>query len=158
MLASTCETQSNQNNMKSILFSLLILLGTSQLFGQQLTKDAFLGTWKVVDSQLTPEMNMKLDDNGMKMMEQMRVGFIGTIFNFKVNGEFTIQFTKNIPELMKELEFVNNTKWKIEDGKMIAVGTEEDGYSLMGIIVGTKEGKQFFFLDESPFILEVAEQ
>ncbi len=144
--------------MKTILFSLLILLGTSQLFGQQLTKDAFIGTWKVVNSQLLPDMNMGLDENGKKMMEQMRVGFIGTTFKFKTNGEITIQFTKTIPEFMKEFEFVNNTKWKIEDGRMIAVGTEEDGYSLLGIIVGAKEGKKFFILDESPFILEVAEQ
>ena len=141
--------------MKSTIFSLLFLLGTSQLFGQQLTEDDFLGIWKVVDSQLIPEMNAGLDENGKKMIEQMRAGFIGTVFNFKSNSEFKIQFTETIPEFMKELEFVNNTKWQIEDGRMIAVGTEEDGYSLMGIIVRTKQDKKFFILDESPFILEV---
>ncbi len=143
--------------MKSLIFSLLIMLGISQLFGQQLTKNTFLGSWKVVDSQIIPEMKIGLDANGKKMMEQMRTGFIGTIFNFKSSGEFNIKFSNTIPEFLKELEFVNNTKWQIQDGQMIAIGTIEDEYSLMGIIVVLKQNKKFFILDESPFILEVQE-
>ena len=143
--------------MKSTLFSLLFLLATVQLLGQQLAKNDFLGSWKVKDCQLLPEMNLAKDEEGKEMMKQMQQGWLGTIFNFKENGEFTIQFKETIPEFMKELEFVNNSKWRIEDGKMIAIGKEEDGYGLMSLIVGLKEGKKFFIITESPFILEVQE-
>jgi|GEM_PF-3423268 hypothetical protein len=144
--------------MKSLTISVFLLVSTTQLFSQQLTKEAFLGSWKVVDSQLISEIPLGLDTEGEKKMEQLRTGFIGTIFNFKANNEFTIKFSDNIPEFMQELEFINNKKWKIEEGRMIAIGTEEDAYSLMGIIVETKQGKTLFILDETPFILEVTEQ
>lgn len=144
--------------MKSILFSLLFLLATAQLLAQHLTQNDFLGSWKVKDCQILPEMNIAKDERGKEMMKQMQQGWIGTIFNFKKNGEFTIQFKETIPEFMKELEFVNNSKWRIEDSKMITIGKEEDGYGLMNLMVGFKEGKKFFIITESPFILEVAEQ
>ncbi len=66
----------NTLNMKSILFSLVLLCGTTELLSQQLTKDVFLGTWKVVNSQLIPEMEMGLDEEGLTKMEQMRIGLI----------------------------------------------------------------------------------
>lgn len=144
--------------MKLIAFSLLMLIGVSQPFAQKLTKEQFLGSWKVVESHLNPEMDIDLDENGKKMMEQMRAGLVGTGFNFNANGEFTIQFTKTIPEFMKELEFVNNSLWRIEDDSIILIGTEEDNYSLMGIIVVEDYGKKFFTLYDSPFILEVIKQ
>ncbi len=144
--------------MKTLLLSLTFSLGILPLSAQQLTKDIFLGSWEVVDSQLIPEMSKELDDEGKKMMDQMREGFIGTVFNFKENNEFTVQFPKDVPEFMKELEFINNTKWKIEDGRKIAIGSEEDRYSLMGIFVGVKESKKFFVLDDSPFILQVSKK
>lgn len=144
--------------MKLFVIFIFLLVSTSQLFSQQLTKEDLLGSWKVVDCQLNPEMQMDLDAEGKKQMEQMRKGFVGTVFNFNPNNEFTIKFSDNIPKFMRELEFVNKKKWKIEKGKMIAIGTEEDKYSLLGIIVRNKQGKNYFFLDEMPFILEVNKQ
>lgn len=137
-------------------FTFLIIF--LQLFSQELTKEAILGTWKVVDSQIMPEMEIELDADGKKKMEQMRKGFIGTVFTFEVNNKFTIKYTDSIPKFMKELEFLNNKQWKIENGQRIAIGTEKDGYTLMGIIVRTNQGKKYFVLDESPFILEVIQQ
>ena len=128
-----------KTRMKSLLFSLLLFLGSSPLFSQELTKDAFIGSWKVVDSQILPEIKQELDENGKKIMEQMRASFMGTLFNFTIDGKFTIQFV-SIAELNKELEFLNNTNWKIQDGQMIVIGTEDDNYSLMGIYVLMKEG------------------
>ena len=144
--------------MKSIILSIIILFGTFHLNGQKLTKDAFLGTWKVVDTQIISEMTEEMDENGKIILQQMRDGFIGTVFNFKSNGEFDLKFRSTIPGFMKELETANNTNWQIEDGRMIVIGTKEDGYSLMGIMVGVKDDKKFFIIDESPFILEVEEQ
>jgi hypothetical protein len=37
----------------------------------------------------------------------------------------------------------------------IAIGSEKDNYSMIGITVLIKQGKKIFVLDESPFMLEV---
>lgn len=141
--------------MKSISTILLLIAISSRLFSQELSKEDFLGTWKVVDSQLMPEMKMGLDAEGQKIMEQMRTGFIGTTFNFKDNKDFIMKFPDKIPEFMKELEFLNNNKWKIAKGSKIAIGSEKDNYSQMGISVIIKQGKKYFILEEFPLILEV---
>ena len=144
--------------MKSFATFIFIIVFTTQLFCQDLARKTIIGTWKVVDSQIRPEMQTGLDTKGMKMMEQMRIGFIGTILNFEGSKKFTIKYADNIPTFMKELEFLNNKNWKIEKGQRIAIGTEKDGYSLMGITVKNKHGKKYFILDETPYILEVVQQ
>ena len=144
--------------MKSLTTFIFLIVFTTQLFSQDLTKETITGTWKVVDSQIMPETQMGLDANGKKKMEQMRIGFIGTSLKFEASKKFTIKYADNIPNFMKELEFLNNKNWRIEKGLRIAIGTEKDGYSLMGIIVKNKQGKKYFILDETPLILEVIQQ
>jgi hypothetical protein len=56
---------------------------------------------------------------------------------------------------MTELDFSNNSKWKIEKGEKIDIGSEKDNYSLMSFKVINSEGKKYFNLYETPFILEV---
>lgn len=153
------KTTTKQNmHMKSLTTFIFFIVFTTQLFSQELTKEGLLGNWKVVDSQLMPEMEMGLDAEGKKKMEQTRIGFIGTVFYFEVNNKFRIKFPDNIPKFMKELEFLNNTQWMIKKGQRIAIGTAQDDYSLMEIIVNDKEGKKYFILDETPLILEVTKQ
>lgn len=142
--------------MKTIILSLLLLVGTNQLLGQELNKADLIGSWKAVDVQLIGEIQ-GIDEDGKQMIEQMREGFVGTIFGFKANDEFTIQFKESIPPFMKELEFLNNKNWKIENGTVL-IGTPEDGFSLMGIIVMKREGKNYFLLEETTLILEVSKQ
>lgn len=144
--------------MKLFTTFIFLIVFTTQLFSQELTKDVLLGNWKVVNSQLMPEMEMGLDAEGKKKMDQMRIGFIGTIFYFEVNNKFRIKYPDKIPKFMKELEFLNNKQWMIKKGQRIAIGTAQDGYSLMGIIISDKQGKTYFILDESQFILEVNKQ
>lgn len=145
-------------HMKLFTTFIFLIVFTTQLFSQELTKDVLLGNWKVVNSQLMPEMEMGLDAEGKKKMDQMRIGFIGTIFYFEVNNKFRIKYPDKIPKFMKELEFLNNKQWMIKKGQRIAIGTAQDGYSLMGIIISDKQGKTYFILDESQFILEVNKQ
>ena len=144
--------------IKSLTTFIFLFVFTTQLFSQELTKEGLLGKWKVVDAQLMPEMEMGIDAEGKKKMDQMRTGFIGTVFYFEVNNKFRIKFPDDIPKFMKELEFLNNKQWIIKKGQKIAIGTAQDGYSLMGIIVNDKEGKKYFILDETPFVLEVTKQ
>ena len=141
--------------MKPFATFIILLIFSSQLFSQELTKEATIGNWKVVNSQMIPKMLKGSDAKVKSKMEQMRKGFIGTIFSFGVNNRFTIKFADNTPKFMKELEFLNNQQWIIQKGQRIAIGSEKDGYSLMGIIVRTLQGKKYFIIDECPFFLEV---
>jgi hypothetical protein len=148
--------------MKTLILNILLILSTSQLFSQQSTEDAIAGSWKVVDSKinlkLAPDLNEKMDSSQQKQMEQMRLSFIGTIFSFKADSEFTIEFTGKYPEFTKGLEFLNHKKWKVISGTIVAIGSKEDNYSLMKIVTGSNQGKNYFILNESPFVLEVVKQ
>ena len=144
--------------MKSLTIFIFIILASTPLYSQQFTENELYGSWIVLDSRLTPEMTLDLDDETQEKMEEMRKGFVGTIFNFKRNKEFTIKFTENIPEFMKELEFLNENKWKIGDGTEIATGNEEDNFSLMRLIVIILEGKGYFIIKDVPITLEVIKQ
>jgi hypothetical protein len=141
--------------MKLVSTLILIFALSNQLFSQRLLKEDVLGSWKVVGSQLLPEMIIDLDAEGHKKMEQMRDGFIGTTFQFKENNDFLIKFPENTTGFMTELEFSNNSKWKIEKGEKIDIGSEKDNYSLMSLKVINAQGKKYFNLYETPFILEV---
>ncbi len=144
--------------MKALFLNLAFLICTTQLFAQQLTDEATVGRWKVVDVRTIPEMQAGLDADDKKLTEQMSVGFLNTLFTFTEGKDFKIAFPETIPDFMKELEFLNNRKWKIKDEKSIMVGTEEDNYSLMGISFSQQAGKIFFILDETPFLLEVVKE
>lgn len=145
-------------HMKSFTTFIFFIVFSTKLFSQDLTKDTIIGKWKVVDCQLMPEMLTELDAAGKKKMEQMRKGFIGTVFNFEVNNKFTFKYPNNNSKFLKELEFLNNKQWTIKKGQIIAIGTKQNGYTLMEIIVNTKQVKRYFILDETPFILEVTKQ
>lgn len=143
--------------MKILAFSLLLILSVSKSFSQQLTMETFPGSWKVVDCQLMPEVKNKLNTTEQKNMEQLRTELIGTIFNFETNQNFTIKFPNKTSAFTKELDFLNNKKWKFKDNGLV-IGTEADNYSLMRIIIANKEGEVYFILEESPFILHLIKQ
>ena len=142
--------------MKILILSILFTVSSTYSYSQQLIPEVFIGTWKVIDSQLRPEFEMGLDVEGKQKLETLRIGFVGTIFGFKKNNEFTITFPTSMPDMMKELEFVNNQKWKIDKEQMIAIGSKEDGYSLMVVNILNKKEKMYFIIFESPFIFEMS--
>ena len=145
--------------MKTIIINFLLVLVTSSLFSQQMPEETITGSWKVVDSkinlQLVPDLKAGKDSVQQKKMEQMRMSFIGTVFHFNAGNDFTIEFSGKYPEFTKELEFLNHRKWKIVSEQVVAIGTNEDNYSLMKIVTGSNQGKNYFILNESPFVLEV---
>lgn len=141
--------------MKSFLIILLFVPLSSKLYSQELSQPVFIGTWKAVKAHFIPEMSMDLDVEGQKKLKQMQEGLIGTLFTFKENNDFAIKFPGNVPVFMKELEILRNKKWKMGKDQRIAIGSEKDNYSMIGITVLIKQGKKIFILDESPFMLEV---
>jgi hypothetical protein len=141
--------------MKSFLIILLFVPLSSKLYSQELSQPVFIGTWKAVKAQFIPEMSMDLDVEGQKKLKQMQEGLIGTLFTFKENNDFAIKFPGNVPVFMKELEILRNKKWKMGKDQRIAIGSEKDNYSMIGITVLIQQGKKIIILDESPFMLEV---
>ena len=148
----------NTKNMKTQILILFLVWTSTQSFAQKSVEDGLVGSWKVIDSQLMSEMEIELDQEGKKKMEQMRIGWIGTVFTFYSNNNFKVIFSESIPEFMEELEFLDNKKWKIEDGTKIVIGNEIEGYNLMELIATVEQGKTYFFIGESPFMLEVSKQ
>lgn len=144
--------------MKTFTILLCLILLSSRLLSQELKEEEFLGTWKVINCSIIPEFEKELDGTAKTKMEQMGKGFVGSIFYFGADHKFAISFTKNTPSFMKELELPVEAKWKIEKGKSILIGTKKDGYTLMGIIIESKQEKKYFILDDTPYILEVIEQ
>jgi len=144
--------------MKTFVINLLLIFSTTQLFSQQLTNEVIQGSWKVLDSKINIQFAgqiKNMDASQQIRMEQMRTAFIGAVFNFNVNNEFIIDFPDKNSEFAKELEFINHKKWKIINEAVIAIGTEEDNFSLMKITTGSKQDKNYFILEESPLVLEV---
>ena len=141
--------------MKSFSIFICLLAFTTQLYSQELKNEAVIGTWKVVDCQIIPEVLPKFNNEQKKDLEQMRLGFAESIFNLEKNGQFTLRFNNRYSKFMKDLEILNNAYWKIVKGKSIVVGNKEDHYSQLEINIMTKNEKKYFYISEAFFILEV---
>ena len=141
--------------MKTTILSLCLCIGFTPLFAQSLTEADLTGSWETVKAHLHPELGVGLDPETKLQMKQMATELVGTVFQFKKEGAFVVDFPATLPPFMQELEFINNTNWRIDKGKSIEIGTEEDDYTLVGIMVIEERGKKLFMLEETPFILEV---
>ena len=62
---------------------------------------------------------------------------------------------ENTPDFTKAFSSLNDKKWKLENGQVINIGNEAEGYNLMKLYMVSREGKQYFIIEESPFMLEV---
>ncbi len=137
--------------MKITFIIIALLIYSGQLISQGLSKDSLIATWKVVECQVLPIMEMKPDSEGMKRVELFRKGMIDTKFNFGSNAIFTIEIPKTASTISQELKFLNNKSWMLTKD-VIKVGVKEN---LMNIIARELDNKIYFLLDDSPFLLEV---
>jgi len=146
--------------MRTTILTSIFFLSCIIVYGQQLTKEKFIGTWIVVDSQLFNDFDydIELDEDGKEKLEEVKKGFVSTKFIFSADGIFNIELPPGIPEFMKEMEFVNNQRWIIEKDIMISIGSLKDRFSAMSILVNEAYGKTFFTIYESPFLLEVIKE
>ena len=83
-------------------------------------------------------------------------GFEKARFRFFENGDFHLTTKSKAPAFQMMLRMTEGGKWKFNtEQQLIKIGTEEDGYSIMGIYpIKKNEGLQFS-LDESEMVLEV---
>ena len=144
--------------MKKLFIVLSLLLIFSPVIAQQQIENAFIGTWQVVNAQVIPELASDmavLDAEGKKKMEHLSQGFVGAVLTFRNNKQFSMKLGENTPDFMKAFSSLNDKKWKLENGQVINIGNEVEGYNLMKLYMVSREGKQYFIIEESPFMLEV---
>jgi hypothetical protein len=79
--------------MKSITTSLFIIFLTTQLFSQELKKEDIIGIWKVVNCQIKPKFQKKMEVGGKNLMELLKIRFMGAVFGFDKNNNFTLKLS-----------------------------------------------------------------
>ena len=132
----------------SKIFTLICLLTlSSTAFGQILNEKEIYGKWKIekiLKKPTSPQFTPLLD------------GFENSTFFFNQNGNFELT-TSSESELFEMMtEMTNGTKWKVEKNKSyVKIGSQEDGYSIMGISIKEINGKKTFNIDESEITLEM---
>lgn len=140
------------HHMKKKLLIIVFLFITTFNFAQSITNEFITGTWKV--SEVLPSEMANHDKT-----RDLYNGFANGTFVFNENGSFKFSTTKSSKLMAMMVEMFKNTNWKLILLKnQIKVGTPKDNYSILGIQVGSKEGKVVFILLESDIYLIVEKQ
>ena len=138
--------------MKKSIIIILILI-SSISYGQTLNEKNIVGTWKaeniIVDFPQMPAEQQKI-------MDDLKSAFMKSSFEFKEDNKFNlnIEFMKELDEMMKNVHWKlnsNNTEIIIQEWK----DKDTDKYHLMGIQISERNGKIYFVMTESPFVLEM---
>ena len=136
---------------KSII--LILILFSSISYGQTLNKQNIIGIWKV--EKIIGDFP-KMPAEQQKKMDDLKSALMKSTFEFKENNRFNfnIEFMKELDEMMK------NVHWKLNSNKTEIIIQEwkdkdTDKYQLMGIQVSERNGKIYFVMTESPFVLEM---
>jgi hypothetical protein len=139
-----------------LIVIVLLFFAFINLDAQTINSSDIIGKWTVKNVTLMEIDGMQLDNGQQQKMDSIVKGFMNSIFTFNSDSTFQVTFSENMPEIMKELEVVNNKKWKycMEKGTIL-IGTEKDDYSLLGFDIQLRAGKALFIIQESPFIIEV---
>lgn len=121
-----------------------LLLVTTLIFcflakAQNLNEEKIMGEWNAVSVEIPNEVPQK------EAVKFIKDAFTGAKFNFKGNKIFKIKYGKTADDRIKELFFLDNQNWVI-DNNQIKIGTENDGFSLMHITVQEINGKTYFIL------------
>lgn len=89
-------------------------------------------------------------------MDELKRAFLKASFDFKEDKtfNFNIEFMKELDEMMK------NVHWKLNSSKTEVIiqnwkYKDTDKYHLMGINISKRNGKVYFIMTESPFVLEM---
>jgi len=122
-----------------------LLLVTALIFNtltnaQNLSEETIMGEWKAINVEI-PNSDEVPQKEALKFMED---AFLGSIFNFKGNKVFKIEYGKTADDRIKELFFLDNQNWIIQNDK-IKIGMDND-YSSMHITFQEINGKTYFSL------------
>ncbi len=133
--------------MKKIYPSIMLLVSSLLSYGQSLTQKEINGTWKVTEI---------VAENPNPKLQPLANSFKSATFNFSDNNRFEVSTTQKTDLFEMIIKQTQNSKWQFkEDSQYIEIGTEEDGYSTMGILVEKTEEKILFHFDETEITLAV---
>ena len=124
------------------IFTLLFIITISTVsFSQTLNDKELYGKWKV-------EKITKRPSN--PQFANVVEGFKNSTFNFSQSGDFELKTTSKSEVFGMLTEMTNGTKWKVEEGtSSVKIGNEEDGYTIMGIVIRDLNENKIFHLAES---------
>ncbi|UOY05127.1 hypothetical protein L0P88_14370 [Muricauda sp. SCSIO 64092] len=132
--------------MKNIVLLIAAIILSICSYGQ-IQQSELYGHWKakkIVKKSPNPELRGVMD------------GFRNATFSFLENGDFHLTTESKAPTFQMILRMIEGAKWKFDSQEqLIKIGTEEDGYSIMGIYPTRKESIMRFSLDESEMIFEM---
>lgn len=133
--------------MRTIFSLIFIFTLSSTSFGQTLNEVEMYGKWKVekiIEKPTNPQFVPLIN------------GFENSTFIFNQNGDFKLNTTSKSELFGMITEMTNGTKWKVElNRQFVRIGNEDDGYTIMGILIKEANGKKIFHLDESGITLEM---
>jgi hypothetical protein len=137
--------------MKNIIV-IVFLISYVEVAAQIIHPDSIAGEWICRKAVALEELEGSPQEK--EMMQAIIKGFENARFVFGSNGIFMLHVSKDAPEQLRELDFLNNQKWFYypEENK-ISIGTRQQ--NLMHIIVRREEGMVTFLLFETPLSMRM---
>jgi len=141
--------------MRTILILTLGFLLTTSLKAQSINYERLTGTWIVINGATTSELPAEVG----QMMLLMLDGFDNSTWSFKPDGTFNIKFKEDLSPVMKEMKFLDNKLWKIDEpNKQIRIGTKSDNYNHL-VLSNQLEGKNLkVVFSDTPIYLLLEKQ
>jgi len=130
--------------MKKIFTLITILSLCLVSFGQTLNEEEIHGKWKV-------EKIIKKPSN--PQFSPLLEGFENFTFSFDQNGDFELSTTSSTKFFEQITEMIKGTQWKLGQNNTVNIGSEEDGFTIMEIVIREYHDKNLFHLSESGITL-----
>jgi hypothetical protein len=142
-------------NRRYKLVATLIACCVISTSAQVLQRDSLMGVWVCTEATVMKEVNMPKEE--LAAATQFKAIVTSSKFLFKNNGLFEWILPANAPPQFKELDFLNNQKWLIDDkNKLVHIGPPNE--NLMQIMVKQEKGITYFILSDTPLLLRVKKQ
>lgn len=133
--------------MRKIIIVLFLFSLSLSSFGQISNESELHGYWKV---------EKILETHTNPNIQPIIAGFKNATFTFSENGNFNISTTANSELFGMLTEMMDGANWKFEKTKQqVKIGTEEDGFTTMVIILKEENGVKLFHIMESELTLQM---
>ncbi|SEC93022.1 hypothetical protein SAMN04489761_3998 [Tenacibaculum sp. MAR_2009_124] len=136
--------------MKKFLL-IIALFSLTNLFSQDLKKEAIEGVWKVEEVKRSSKKS-----NSKELID----GFKGAYFYFKKSNNFGIKTTHMSETFSDAIKVLRGAQWKVK-GNEVHIGTEKNEFKAMIIKVESTKNEFYFDLGEgkqSALVLKVEKQ
>ena len=143
--------------MKTVHIIMLsaFVISSSFSFAQDFSDEDIIGKWSVLTSAVVIDTaEVKLGPEEKKQLEILSSGFFGASFDFRPDHTFSLVLADDIPDEMKDFDFMQNILWKLDqESNMILIGTLDDNYNHMRIKRVISSGQTLFLIADTPLAL-----